>query len=190
MAANQILAFQEGRAPLGTFTEAKPHPSRGGNPYSDDFRNDVITRYQLGLPLESPTLEVLRAQIPPAYPSFQTCERYVTRFRDLGHFRPMKATGNHEAHSEVRGHALVRLALYRAVNPTASIDYVRAFLFNMDPTVPPFSPSAIVHAEQLLGLTRKRSSTTCSRAYWRINLHKRHLFWTENYPLGRANVRT
>ena len=190
MAANQALAFQGARAPLGTFTEARPHPSLGGNPYSDDFRLDVITRYQLGLPLESPTLEQLRNQTPPAYPSFQTCERYVTRFRTWGHFRPMKATGNHEARSEVRGGVLVRLALYRTVNPTANIDYVRAFLFNMDPTVPPYSPAAIVHAEQLLGLSRKRSSTTCSRAYWRVNLHKRDLFWNENYPLGRADVLT
>ena len=36
------------RQSLGTFIEEGPHPSRGGNPYSDDYRNDVITRYQLG----------------------------------------------------------------------------------------------------------------------------------------------
>ena len=48
------------RQPLGTFTEAGPHPSRGGNPYSDDYRNDVVTRYQLGIPLDTPTLNALR----------------------------------------------------------------------------------------------------------------------------------
>lgn len=51
-------------------------------------------------------------------------------------------------------------------------------------------PSAIVKAEKLLNLTNKRSSTTCERAFWPINLHKRELFWTANYPLGRADVRT
>lgn len=75
-------------------------------------------------------------------------------------------------------------------HPQATIDHVRAFLFNMDPTKAPFSPYAIVKAEHILNLRMKRSSTTCERAFWPINLHKRNLFWTANYPLGRADIRT
>ena len=67
-------ALQHLRAPLGTYTVAGPHPSQGGNPYID-FRYDVITRFQLGLPLDSPELNLFREQFPPAYPSYQTCER-------------------------------------------------------------------------------------------------------------------
>lgn len=182
--------LQQLRAPLGTFTVAGPHPSRGGNPYSDDVRYDVITRYQLGLPLESPELDVLRAQHPPAYPCYRTCERYIQQFQLVGHFQPKQATGNHEATREIEGEAWPRLALYRRLHPEATIDMVRAFLFNMDPTIAPYCPSAIVKAEFFLNLKNKRSSTTCERAFWPINLHKRDLFWTANYPLGRADIRT
>jgi hypothetical protein len=178
------------RRPLGSFTQAGPHPSRGGNPYSDDFRYDVITRFQLGLPLESPELNLLRAQNPPAYPSSLTCERIIQQFQTEGHFQPKEATGNHEAERKVLGEALPRLALYRRLFPEATIDHVRAWLFNMDPTIAPYSTFAIVEAEHLLGLRNKRSSTTCDRAFWPINLHKRELFWTANYLLGRANVST
>lgn len=187
-AANPFLQL---RNPLGTYTvPAHAHPSRGGNPYDDDIRHDVITRYRLGLPLDTHSLNLLRAQNPPAYPSIQTCLRYIEQYRTVGHVQPKYATGNHQAEREVQGQAIVRLALFRLVHPQATIDHARAFLFIMDPTVLPYSPYAIVKAEQLLNLRLKRSSTTCERAYWPINLHKRNVFWTRNYPMGRANVRT
>ena len=144
------------RRPLGVFIDESPHPSWGGNAYSLDTREEVITRWFLGLPLESPELEVLRDVY--AYPSYQTCLRWIERFRLFGHYRPMYATGNHEAERDVRGQGLVRLALYRVVHPEAPISHARAFLFNMDPTVAPYCPSAVVRAEQLFGLRSKVSS--------------------------------
>ena len=108
----------------------------------------------------------------------------------VGHVQPKQATGNHEAERKVQGEALPRLALYRRLFPQSTIDHVRAWLFNMDPTIPPYSKSAIVEAEHFLGLRNKRSSTTCERAFWPVNLHKRELYWTANYPLGRADVNT
>ena len=116
--------------------------------------------------------------------------RYIEKYRPYGHWQPKHANGNHLAERKVLGQALVRLALYRVVRPEAPISHVRAFLFNMDPTVPPFTPYAVIVAEQLLGLRMKASSTTCERAYWAINLHKRNEFWTANYPHGRADVST
>ena len=62
------------RQPLGTFTVTGPHPSRSENPYSDDFRNDVITRYQLGIPLDTLTLNALRDE--HSYPHMDTCMRF------------------------------------------------------------------------------------------------------------------
>ena len=182
--------FEQLRDPLGTFTNNRPHPSRGGNPYPNEVRHEVMMRYHLGIPLISAELEWLRDQVPPAFPAYITCERYIRQFHDVGHTRPKKATGNHEATREVRGEAWPRLALFRMAHPQASIDEVRAFLFNINPAVAPLSPSAIVKAEYILNLRRKRSSTTCERAFWAINLHKRDLFWTANYPLGRANIST
>lgn len=125
MAHNPI---QQLRAPLGTFTVSGPHPSRGGNPYSDDMRHNVMTRYHLGLPLDCPELDLLRNQDPPAYPCLKTCMGYISQFQEVGHVQPKKATGNHEAFRDVRGEALPRLALFRVCHPQATIDSVRAFL--------------------------------------------------------------
>jgi hypothetical protein len=54
----------------------------------------------------------------------------------------------------------------------------------------PFLPSSIVKAEHRLDLRRKVLSTTCERAYWQINLHKRDIFWLWNNPSGRVDVST
>ena len=161
------------RRPLGTYTREVKHPSRGGNPYSQDMREEVITRHQLGLPTVTPELMTLRQQ----YQYLQrTCRRYIRQFNASGHARPKYATGNHMADRQILGQHLVRLALYRIVHPEGTIAEARAFLLNMDPTIAPFTPSSIVRAEHLLDLRRKASSTTCERAYWQINLHKRDMF--------------
>ena len=97
--------------PRGTFAEEKRHPSRGGNPYSDDFRNDVIMRYQLGLALDTDELNALCAVY--AYPSLSLCARYISKFDNLGHCCSMMKTGNHKAKRAVRGQSLVYLATFR-----------------------------------------------------------------------------
>jgi len=168
--------------------DEKKHPSQGGNPYSQDMRDMVITRYQLGLPLVSPDLDELRQEYQ--YPSLWLCWRYIRKFIQEGHARPKHETGNHMAERQVLGQHLVRLALYRVVHPEGTITEARAFLSNMDPTIAPFNPKEICRAEHLLGLRKKAASTTCVRAYWAINLHKRDMFWTWNYPFGRADVNT
>lgn len=185
---NNLPPHRRLRRPLGTFQEDKKHPSWGGNAYSQEVRGEVMTRYMLGLPLETPELQQLRAVY--AFPSMVSCERWIKQYHALGHWNPKEPTGNHEAERQVLGQPLVRLALYRLVHPETSVAHVQAFLFNMDPTVPPYTPQAIIRAEKLLDLCRKASSTTCERAYWPINLHKRNMFWDWDYPFGRANVST
>ena len=176
------------RRPLGTFEEERCHPSWGGNAYSQEMRGEVITWYELGLPLDSPELRELRQVY--AYPCYQTCLSWINQYIQLGHCRAKEPTGNHQANREVLGDALVRLALYRVIHPEAPIAHARAFLFNMDGAAPPYCPQAIIRAEHLLNLRRKASSTTCERAYWPINLHKRDMFWDWNYPFGRADIST
>ena len=187
---NAVAAQQRLHRPRGSFRREGPHPSRGGNAYSNEIRHQVMTLYHLGLPLQTPELDTLRAMNPPAFPSMQTCLNWIDREREYGHYRPMHATGNHESEREIMGEDLVRLAIYRVVHPEAQIDAARAFLFNMDPTTAPYSRTAVVRAEKLLNLTMKKSSTTCERAHWQVNLHKREQFWNANYPFGRANIRT
>jgi hypothetical protein len=94
------------------------------------------------------------------------------------------------ADCQVLGQHLVWLALYQIVHQEGTIADARAFLLNMDPKIAPFCPQSIVRADHLLDLRRKASSTTCERAYWQINLHKRDMFWLWNYPFGRADVAT
>ena len=145
-------------------------------------------RYQLGLALDTNELNAIRAVY--AYLSLSSCARYISKFNNLGHFRSMLKMGNHEAERAVRGQSLVYLAMFRLVNPAASINEVRAYLHNMDPAGVPFRPAAVVHAEHLLGLRRKVSSTTCQRAFLPLNMYKRHVFWNQNNPLGWADVQT
>lgn len=118
----------------------------GGNPYSQEVREEVITQYVLGIPLQSPDLDALQAVY--AYPSLQTCMWYINQYHELGHWDNKIATGNHQAEREVLGQPLVRLALYRLVHPEAPISHVQAFLFNMDPTVPLYYTAAIGSVEK------------------------------------------
>ncbi len=76
------------------------------------------------------------------------------------------------------------------MHPEGTIAEARAFLLNMDPTIAPFPLSEIVRAEHILDLRRKASSTTCERAYWQMNIHKRDMVWLRNYPFGRADINT
>jgi hypothetical protein len=172
--------------PLDTYTREENHPSRGGDPYSQEMHAEVITRHQLGLPTVTPELTALCQQYK--YPSVWTCRRYIRQFNGSGHARPKYATGNHMADCQVLGQHLVWLALYQIVHPEGTIAEAQAFLSNMDPAIAPFCPQSIVKAEYLLDLRRKASSTTRERVYWQINLHKRDMFWLWNYPFGRANV--
>ncbi len=94
------------------------------------------------------------------------------------------------AEHQVLGQHLVWLVLYRLVHPEGTIAEACAFLSNIDPKIAPFPPSNIVRAEHILDLWRKASSTTCERAYWQMNLHKRDMFWLWNYPFGRTDINT
>lgn len=51
-----------------------------------------------------------------------------------------------------------------------------------------FSPSQISKAEDRLGLSRKRGSTTAKQAGLPINVAKRWIFWNQPYPLGIADI--
>ena len=50
-------------------------------------------------------------------------------------------------------------------------------------------PSQICEAEKIIGLTRKRGSTTAYQALRPINRQKRWMFWNLPYPYGIADIR-
>ena len=85
-----VAVVRQIRQPMGVFIDDKPHPSWGGNAYSLDIREEVITRWFLGIPLESPELQALRDQY--VYPCYQTCVNWIEQYRQFGHWRPKIAT--------------------------------------------------------------------------------------------------
>ena len=157
---NPPLNQQGIRLPSGTRVTEKPHASRGGNAYSQEIREQVITMFQSGgeAALRSHHLMPLRQQ--KKFPHFVTCMRWVTQFQSDGHALPKQPTGNHRAQREIKGQDLFNLALFRAIRPKAYIDECHAYIHNRNPAVLPYSPSQVVRAEQRLGLWLKAASTT------------------------------
>ena len=167
------------RLVAGTRTEERPHPSKGGNPYSDEMREQVIEMWLIGgmEALNAPHLLPLRHA--KKFPSLPTCKRWIEQYQEEGNVRPKRATGNRPAEREIEGIDLFHLAIYRQVRPKAYIDEVRAFIHNMNNTVDPYYPCQIIRAEHRLGLSRKAASTTSECAYIPINLTKRSIYWED-----------
>jgi hypothetical protein len=135
---------------------------------------------------EAPELVALRAV--RKFPSYSTCVRWIQIFYQTGDICPLRKTGNHHAEREVEGTDLEQLALYRSVNPKATLAECRAYLYNIDPTNDPYSNSQVHRAEKLLGLKRKAASTTADLAFLPQNMTLREYYWTEPPPLGMRGV--
>ncbi len=133
-----------------------------------------------GEDLGFPALHLLHQQ--QKFPCFATCKNWIHQFTSYGHIDPKRATRNHFAERELQGEWLVRLAIYHAVNPKATINKPQ------NNQQPPYRVSQIYWADQLLQLLRKVGSTTCYRAYLPINLSKRDMHFTWREPFGIANT--
>ena len=170
------------RPPNGTRPASSPHPSRGGNAYSPEVRDQVIVMWQNGTLENNPTIIQLRMQ--HKFPCLRICSRWIRQFQAEGNTRAKRRTGNRHSLREVNGQDLVNLALYRAIRPKAYIDEVRAYVHNRNPANPPYSLSQIVRAEQRLGLFQKVGSTTSDCAYIPLNQFKHDQYWGAAYPDG------
>jgi hypothetical protein len=108
-----------------------------------------------------------------------------------GHLRPYVRQGNKRA-TVLRGHACFLLAFWRCLHPKTTAAETNAFLWNahgrFQPTPRLYSPSQITEAEDRLGLSRKRASTTARQALDPRNVLKRQIFWTFPYPFGIADI--
>ena len=186
LVAAAILPSNDGvRLPRGVFAAPRTHASRGGKPYPQEIREQVIAIWQNGNQsmdaLDTNDLRQLRLQ--RKFPHLDTCRRWVNQFLSKGHVRPKRATGNKRAEREVEGEDLFQLSLYRLVRPKATHDEVRAYICNRNGQEP-YSKSQIHRAEERLGLTTKVGSTTSDQAYRPHVLARRHNYWQRNYPLG------
>ena len=113
-----------------------------------------------------PLIDQLRAQ--HVLSSRRTESRWVNLVVNNGHYRKCCHTGNNRARL-LRGHDLILLALYRLAYPKANAAEINAFFYMFWF----YSPSQISKAEEQLGLTKKRESTTAFQAYLPINKFKR-----------------
>ena len=150
------------RPPTKTCIDPEHHASLGtGKRYPFETRTELMWTYdndrrELNTPYSRAKQE---AHVLASWP---TIYRWVARRTLLGHFCPLKRTGNIRATRELRTDRLVDLALYRSVMPKAYLYKIRAFLFNRCPLVDPYSNSQVHRAETLLELTRKQASTTAN----------------------------
>lgn len=178
------------RPPLRTFLQNVPHPSEcRGNPYGQDMREMAVAIRALDL-TNTGTMAVLRAV--RRAPSKRTLRRWRRRWQTYGDVRAFRRTGNRRA-TVLRGLDLLNLAYFRVIFPKATQAEMNVLLFSAqvgrgEPWPRFFPPSQITKAEDRLGLSRKRGSTTAYQALLPVNLIRRHLFWTRNYPVGRADI--
>ena len=163
--------------PLQTREEEVPHPSLClGNAYSQDMRSLVLFIAN-NLNVEDPYVLAMLALLrhEHVYPSSFSERRWIGLEQQLGHARPCKRTGNSDA-EHLKGQDLVFLALYRVFYHKATIAEINAFLHRINIRNPFwhfYYPSQICRAEALIGLTRKKGSTTAHQADYPHNLRKR-----------------
>jgi len=148
---------------------AVPNPANGGAlGYSVPHRRESIALFNNGLP-------------------HSASDRSIRRWRNE-HIDPFIMTGN-SSNLQFSGQAQYLLLMYLLVFPKSSADEKRRFIFEnmtVNPTI--FSQTDIYEAENRLGLTSKRSSTTAFQFSTPQNLIRRHLYWTVAYPVGVSGI--
>ena len=178
------------RLPLQTPVARQPHPALGiGHAYSHDFR--LFSNY-LFRNFNDQHLIIRQAQRMYLFPSDRTIRRHALRSRTLGHLRRWQWTGNSFA-TVLRGINNYMLAYWRSIWPKSTHAEMNALLFNSQiasgqPNPRFFCPSQISRAEDRLGLSGKRGSTTAYQALLPRNVIKRWIYWNRPYPEGISDI--
>lgn len=152
--------------PLETPVAETPDPSlKTGEAYSQDMRRLVEVLLQSFAMTPKQTKEI--RDTVQKLPSYRTIQRWKNHLQERGHLRPFRRSGGKRKGRRLKGMNIIYLAIYRLVYPKGSSAEINAFLYRMNygnPHFKFFSHSQICRAEQLLGLTRKRGSTTAFKA--------------------------
>lgn len=119
-------------------------------------------------------------------PQLGTVDNWRRRRTRLGHLRRFRRQGNRFA-TVLRGRNLLMLAYYRVLYPKARAAELNVFLYYSTGRV--YHPSQITRAEDMLGMSRKRGSTTARQANHPRNLQWRRNYWTLPYPFGMVGIR-
>ena len=153
------------RPPPQVPVAASANPSRGGDGYSEDARALSVAAHEAGIDLSNLN----------EAPHIRTVQRCRARQRDNGHIRRMAHSGNRRRPDGLcHGLPLLLLAGCRAAFPKAERSEVAAFLWRAHsghlPNPQLHSATEINRAENILGLNRKKGSTTAHRACLPRNL--------------------
>jgi len=172
------------RPSVRTAVRRVQHPSLGrGQAYSHDLRLAVMHAEALGRGNDPVMVALRNAHL---LPQRTTVRDWRDRTNAMGHLRRFERQGNNRA-IVLRGRHLFHLAYYRILYPKAQAAEVNAFLFYSTGRV--YHPSQITRAEDRLGLSRKRGSTTARQANHPRNLQWRYNYWTLPYPFGMVGIR-
>ena len=96
---------------------------------------------------------------------------------------PRRKTGN-KSNSELSGHYLFLLVLFKMIWPQANYYECIAFIANETPNAKIFNQKAVSRALRRLGYTRKVTSTVAYQALTDRNLRRREMFFTRQWPYG------
>ncbi len=153
-------------------TAAKPHPSRGGNAYSLDFRVVCAAEYNAGA-----------YAVGPGKPTMRTVARWVNDGPVKQSLRPFEKKGN-DAAMVLHGEDRILVAVYRKVLPKVTAAEMMTFVYNHSSAPRLYTSGQISQCEIDLGLTRKVASTTANQALLPANLLRREQFWNMTFPIG------
>ena len=154
-------------------------------PYSTEARTMAFRMEEQGLPMVNPQPN------RSIFPCRATRSNWRRRRREEGHYHAYKRNGGRRA-TALAGIDILLLAQYRCIHPEATTYEVIAYLWNTHGRFqnPPrfYCPSQITRTEQLLGLSRKRSSKTARQALSHRIRNWRYNYWHLPLPYGVANV--
>ena len=124
------------------------------------------------------------------FPSSQSLRRWDSLNEQNGYVRPCQRNGGRYP-ERLTGQNLVFLALYWLIFPKCNHAEINAFLYRCNMGNPYFqfySHSQISRAETLIGLSKKKGSTTAYQALYPRNLRKRYQYWHYAFPIGIADI--
>jgi hypothetical protein len=116
----------------GSLVTPSPHPSRGGNPYPDAVRQQVLIMHFNGEDLSDNKSNPNAHWLVPlreakTFPCAKTCKKWIDQYESDGHVNPKTPTGNKESRREIQGEDLVNLALFRRGSVSAQMrDFARS----------------------------------------------------------------
>ena len=167
------------------YRQNAPHPSIGsGYWYPYPLRQLAISAKDIGRHRDPVILSWNQNRL---WPCRKTLYNWRKRRQNRGHYNPYRRPGNCRA-TVLRGLEAFQMAWLLSIFPRINAAEISVFFYNANGQVRFYDPSQICRAQQRIGLSKKRSSTTAMQASYPINIQRRWSYWNLQYPFGIANI--